>query len=148
MPIKTEPHSLTVPAELEMSLVLRISQLENEVMRLRRENEANQAAAERVIQDLKLEWRHVRGDCIAFQSRVGGLGVRMNRVEGHVEQIVEHLPGHRGWHSEVGSDFDPDATLADVDFEDGSQPVEVYEAWTEGQNRGGPDVDESKEIDA
>lgn len=127
---------------MESDSLLRISQLENEVAVLRREMLANQEAAERVIQGLQHEWKEMLRTCVYFQNRVGGFGVRMNRVEGHVDEIVAHLPSHRGWRSEVGSDFDPDTTLADMEFEDGSQPLEP---WTHEQDWS--DVDVKKEID-
>jgi hypothetical protein len=47
------------------------------------------------------------------------------------------LPSLYGWKSEIGSDFDPDATL---DGEDGSQPV-VEPWWSEE----GSDVDVKKD---
>jgi hypothetical protein len=55
----------------------------------------------------------------------------MDRVEGHIDEMAIHLPAHHGWRSEVGSECDPDTTLADVEVEDGSQPVED---WTQDRS--------------
>lgn len=124
----------------------RISHLEHEVARLRHEIDTK-ATTERVIRDLQLEWQHMRADCLAFQTRVGGLGVRMHRAENHIEEIAQYLPQHHGWKSEMGSDFDPDCTLAEV--EDGSQPA-MLEWSQEGSQEDGWDglvVEERKEID-
>ncbi|KAJ7808633.1 hypothetical protein B0H14DRAFT_3482123 [Mycena olivaceomarginata] len=124
----------------------RISHLEHEVACLRHEIDTK-ATTERVIRDLQLEWQHMRADCLAFQTRVGGLGVRMHRAENHIDEIAQYLPQHHGWKSEIGSDFDPDCTLAEV--EDGSQPV-MWEWSQEGSQEDEWDssvVEERKEID-
>ncbi|KAF7364703.1 hypothetical protein MVEN_00340100 [Mycena venus] len=107
---------------------LRISVLEAEVASLRSQILVNQQTTERIIQELQRDWQAMRQDCIDSQVRVRGLRVRMDRVEGHVDEIVVHLPACHGWKSEVGSDFDPDITLAEVEVEDGSQPE-----WTQSQ---------------
>ncbi|KAF8144103.1 hypothetical protein K438DRAFT_1783153 [Mycena galopus ATCC 62051] len=104
-PKMEDQHPVLPQMSEQDALHARISQLENEVVRLRHEIDTR-ATTERVIRDLQLEWQHMRADCLAFQTRVGGLG---------------HLPQHRGWKSEMESDFDPDWTLAEV--EDGSQPA-------------------------
>lgn len=90
-----------------------------------------------IINELRSEWELMRRECIFLQTRVGGFGVRLNRVEGHVDEIVEHLPDHHGWRSEVGSNYDPDTILADI--EDGSQPVD--EDWYDSE------VGMKKEVD-
>jgi hypothetical protein len=120
-----------VPAIVEPlpSDKLRISVLEAEVAGLRSQILVNQQTTERIIQELQRDWQTRRQDCIDCQVRVRGLRVRMDRVEGHIDEIVVHLPAHHGWKSEVGSDYDPDITLAEVEVEDGSQPE-----WTQSQN--------------
>lgn len=97
----------------------------------------NQEAALLIINELRSEWELMRRECIFLQTRVGGFGVRLNRVEEHVDEIVEHLPDHHGWRSEVGSNYDPDTILADI--EDGSQPVD--EDWYDSE------VGMKKEVD-
>jgi hypothetical protein len=108
---------------------LRISVLEAEVSGIRKQIVAKQQTTQHIIQELQQDWQTMRQDCIDCQVRVQGLRVRMDRVEGHVHEIVVHLPAHHGWKSEVGSDYDPDITLAEVEVEDGSQPE-----WIESQN--------------
>jgi hypothetical protein len=108
---------------------LRISVLEAEVSGIRKQIVAKQQTTQHIIQELQQDWQTMRQDCIDCQVRVQGLRVRMDRVEGHVHEIVVHLPAHHGWKSEVGSDYDPDITLAEVEVEDGSQPE-----WIESLN--------------
>ncbi|KAF8135946.1 hypothetical protein K438DRAFT_1997076 [Mycena galopus ATCC 62051] len=134
--IKSED-SIPVPEGLCSSATLRIAQLENEVALLRAQLRTNQQPTDQFIQGLQRDWDNLRRTCLSFQTRVGGHGVRLNRVEGHIDEIVEHLPSHYGWKSEIGSDYDPDATL---DVEDGSQPV-VEPWWSEE----GYDVEVKKE---
>ncbi|KAJ7792012.1 hypothetical protein B0H13DRAFT_2516502 [Mycena leptocephala] len=123
--VKAEEDYVRVPPQLSKSASLHILQLEAEVALLRREIRDNHEATQRVIQGLQRDLEDMRGTCLAFQKRVDGLRVRVNRAEGHIDEIVGHLPAHYGWRSEVGSDFDPDTTLTEVD--DGSQPVD--EPW-------------------
>lgn len=118
-PVLGEPSQSASPS-------LRIAQLQNEVAVLRAQIRVNQETMDRFI-GMQHDWEDLRQTCLRFQSRVGGLSVRMNRVEGHIDEIVEHLPAHYGWKSEIGSDFDPDAT---IEVEDGSQPV-VDPWWLE-----------------
>ncbi|KAJ7271315.1 hypothetical protein B0H12DRAFT_1067168 [Mycena haematopus] len=126
MPVKTEEleDSISTPAESSQSTALRIAQLENEVAFLRAQIRVDQDATDSTIQGLQRDWEDLRRTSLYFHNRVDGLRVRVNRVEGHIDEIVEHLPAHYGWKSEIGSDYDPDATL---DMEDRSQPV--VEAW-------------------
>ncbi|KAF8171203.1 hypothetical protein K438DRAFT_1982190 [Mycena galopus ATCC 62051] len=109
---------------------LRISLLEAEIANLRTQMLLDQQGFKHAIRELQQDWHTMRQDCINCQARVGGLKVRMDRVEGHIDEMVVHLPGHHGWRSEVGSEYDPDTTLAEVEVEDGSQPLD----WTQGQD--------------
>lgn len=137
--IKTEASSLPVLVQpTRTSENLRISQLENEVAVLRHEILANRADDTRIIQELQREWQEMQRTGLHLQTRVGGLRVRMGRVEDHVDQMVLDLPGHHRWSSETGSD--PDTTLAEM--EDGSQPVEE---WTQAQDWSHSGVDVKKE---
>jgi hypothetical protein len=145
--VKTENGSVPGIIERNRSDALRISQLEAEVAHLRSEILVNQLAAERVIRELQRDWQYMPQDCINFQVRVGGLIVRMDRVERHTDEIVGHLSGHHGWKSEIGSDFDPDATLAEVEVEDGSQPVEEWIQGHDWSEELGEGEDEKKGID-
>ncbi|KAJ7219882.1 hypothetical protein B0H12DRAFT_1078486 [Mycena haematopus] len=121
---------------------LRVSQLEAEVVRLRNQILVNQQAAERVVGDMQRDWEYMRQNLINCQVQVNGLIVRMDRVDRHVDEVVGHLPGHHSWRSDYGSDFDPDATLAEVEFEDGSQPIDEWihsHDWSEeleGETKG------------
>ncbi|KAJ7875507.1 hypothetical protein B0H14DRAFT_3437065 [Mycena olivaceomarginata] len=122
--VKIDDGSIPGVVERVPSDRLRISLLEAEVANLHTQMLSDQQAFERAIRELQQNWHIMRGDCINCQVRVGGLRVRMDRVEGHIDEMVVHLPGHHGWRSEVGSEYDPDTTLADFEVEDGSQPVE------------------------
>ncbi|KAJ6453245.1 hypothetical protein C8R47DRAFT_1229118 [Mycena vitilis] len=126
--VKAEKECDPVLREPGRDAAMRITQLENEVALLRAQLRTNQDATDRYLDGLQREWENVRAVCLGFKDRVGGLGVRMERVEGHIDEIVEHLPAHHGWKSEVGSDFDLDTT---IEVEDGSQPVEEP-WWDEG----------------
>ncbi|KAJ7430303.1 hypothetical protein B0H11DRAFT_2263738 [Mycena galericulata] len=132
---KTEECLTPTPTPTEQAG--RISELESEVLALQHQMATNQEAAMRVIDDMRSEWELMRRECIFLRARVGGFGVRLNRVEGHVDEVVEHLPDLHGWRSEVGSNYDPDMILADI--EDGSQPVE--DDWYDSQ------VGTEKEVD-
>ncbi|KAJ7468422.1 hypothetical protein B0H11DRAFT_2238888 [Mycena galericulata] len=122
---KTEECVTPTPTPTEQAG--RISELESEVLALQHQMATNQEAAMHVINNLRSEWELMRR----------GFGVRLNRVEGHVDEVVEHLPDLHGWRSEVGSNYDPDMILADI--EDGSQPVE--DDWYDSQ------VGAEKEVD-
>ncbi|KAJ7666814.1 hypothetical protein DFH06DRAFT_1126869 [Mycena polygramma] len=119
------------PKELSRGAALRIAQLESEVHLLRAQLHANQEAMDRFVEGLQREWEDVRSACLSSRNSVGGLGIRLRRVEGHIDEIVEHLPAHYGWKSEIGSD---------LEVEDGSQPVEEP-WWFQGFD---PDVKEEE----
>ncbi|KAJ7856263.1 hypothetical protein B0H14DRAFT_3643623 [Mycena olivaceomarginata] len=86
--------SVPVVGELSSSATLRIAQLENEMALLRAQLHTKQEATDKFIQGLQRDWDDLRRTCISFQNRVGGFGVRLNRVEGHIDEVVEP----RGWH--------------------------------------------------
>ncbi|KAJ6498030.1 hypothetical protein C8R47DRAFT_1112592 [Mycena vitilis] len=118
--VKTEERAFDLPLAGDSDSKTcwrRISQLEEEVSVLRRELRASQDSVNRVIEVLQRDREELRRASI-------GLGARMNRVEGHVNEMVDNFPAHGGWRSEVGSRFDPDWTLAEV--EDGSQPIDDH----------------------
>ncbi|KAJ6451531.1 hypothetical protein C8R47DRAFT_1215649 [Mycena vitilis] len=112
----------------------RINELETELDFLRHKIHDNQAAAERAVNNLRIEWEQKFRASIGLQMRLDGLRVRVHRVGGHVDQIVEHLPNHYGWKSDIGSDFDPDTTMAE--FEDNTQPEDLDAWFLERQKRG------------
>ncbi|KAJ7882564.1 hypothetical protein B0H14DRAFT_2703098 [Mycena olivaceomarginata] len=97
---------------------LRIAQLQNEVAVLRAQIRVNQETMDRFI-GMQHDWEDLR-------QTFGGLSVRMNRVEGHIDEIVEHLPAHYGGKSEIGSDFDPDATIEVEGWSDVSVKKEEF----------------------
>ncbi|KAJ6458002.1 hypothetical protein C8R45DRAFT_943014 [Mycena sanguinolenta] len=131
--VKLEPyHGLDIVASSNENL--RISVLEAELASLRSQVLVNQQAMERKIQELQQNWQTVRQDCGECQAWVRGLRVRMDRVEGHVDEIVAHLPAHHGWKSEVGSDYDPDVTLAQLEMGHGSQPEWTQSQWEDWSN--------------
>ncbi|KAJ6538248.1 hypothetical protein B0H10DRAFT_2245918 [Mycena sp. CBHHK59/15] len=145
--IKSEPESTPIQgaaAGENRNSLHRIANLEQEVARLHAEHKEYQALMEQVIVGLKRDLRQTQGD-LAFRIQFGGVLVRMARLERHMDELVDELKVSRPWKSDVGSDYDPDATLAD--FEDGTQPDGPDDWRSAGTSWDWDDEDDKKQND-